>query len=77
MMPPSKEYFYNNGRRYEKTPAYLERKRMNQAAYRERQQKANLLAVTCYIHQDNAEKLRHFASTLVAPPKNKNKTARK
>ena len=76
-MSPSKEYFYNNGRRYEKTPEYLERKRLNQAAYRERQKRNNLLAVTCYVHKDNAEKLRSFASKLADPPKNKTKTARK
>ncbi len=74
-MSRSKDYFVNNGRTYKKTKEYLERKRLNQAAYRARQQQADLLAVTCYVHKNNAEKLRDFAKTLVNSPKNKRQSS--
>ena len=77
-MSPSKNGFYeSNGKLYPKTPEYLERKRMNQAAYRERRKKANQAEITLWVHKSNVEKLRDFAKTLVAAPKNKTQTARK
>ena len=74
-MSRSEDYFVNSGRTYKKTKEYLERKRLNQAAYRARQQQANLLAVTCYVHKNNAENLRDFAKTLVNSPKNKRQSS--
>ena len=50
---------------------------MNQQAYRERQKKANQAEITLWVHKSNVEKLRDFAKTLVAAPKNKTQTARK
>jgi hypothetical protein len=77
MFPSNTGYYENNGKLYPKTPEYLERKRMNQQAYRERQKKANQAEITLWVHKSNVQKLRDFAKTLVAAPKNKNKTARK